>query len=55
MVGYESMGLYQFKEFLDFDNVADYLMDKGIYHFDLYQSDDRYRLSKFIWGVNYLR
>lgn len=51
MVRYESMALYQFKEFLDFDDVADYLMDKGIYHFDLYQSDDRYRLSKFIWGL----
>lgn len=45
------MGLYQFTEFLAVSDVAEYLTDKGVYKFDLYESTDRYRLNEFIWGL----
>lgn len=36
------MGLYNFRDFLTFEDVADYLKDKGVYDFDLsYESDYR--------------
>lgn len=42
------MGLYQLKEFLTLDDVADYLRDKGVYDFDLSNSYDQNRLTDFI-------
>ena len=42
------MGLYQLKEFLTLDDVADYLRDKGVYDFDLSQSIDRYRIHDLL-------
>ena len=42
------MGLYQLKEFLTLDDVADYLRDKGVYDFDLSQSRDRYRIHDLL-------
>lgn len=45
------MGLYQLSDFLSIDDVADYLTEKQIHHFDLYESNDRYRLNEFILGL----
>lgn len=45
------MELYQLSDFLSIDDVADYLTEKQIHHFDLYESNDRYRLNEFIWGL----
>lgn len=42
------MGLYDLKEFLTFEDVADYLKNKGIYDFDLSQSNNRKRLYDFL-------
>lgn len=42
------MGLYQLKEFLDFDDVAEYLTDKGVYEFDVSQEYDYRKLKNFI-------
>lgn len=42
------MGLYQFKEFLDFDDIAEYLTDKGVYEFDVSQKYDYRKLKNFI-------
>lgn len=53
MVRYEIMGLYQLKDFLTFDDVADYLRDKGVYDFDLSSSYDQNRLKD--WLVNMAR
>lgn len=47
------MGLYQLKDFLTFDDVADYLRDKGVYDFDLSSSYDQNRLKD--WLVNMAR
>lgn len=48
MVRYEIMGLYQLKDFLTFDDVADYLTDKGVYDFDLTHEYDYRKLKSFI-------
>lgn len=45
------MGLYKYKDFLTFDDVADYLRDKGIYDFDLYEYQDGCKLSDLIWNL----
>lgn len=45
------MGLYKYKDFLTFDDVADYLRDKGIYDFNLYEYQDRCKLSDLIWNL----
>lgn len=42
------MGLYDLKEFLTFEDVADYLKDKGIYDFDLSNESDKKRLKNFL-------
>lgn len=42
------MGLYDLKEFLTFEDVADYLKDKGIYDFDLSFESDYIKLKEFI-------
>lgn len=42
------MGLYQLKEFLTLDDVADYLRDKGVYDFDLSQSIDAHRINNLL-------
>ena len=42
------MGLYQLKEFLTLDDVADYLRDKGVYDFDLSQSIDSCRMHDLL-------
>lgn len=44
------MGLYQLKEFLTLDDVADYLRDKGVYDFDLSVSRDCERLKEWLLG-----
>lgn len=42
------MGLYQFKEFLTLDDVADYLRDKGVYDFDLSSDYGQHRLKDWL-------
>lgn len=42
------MGLYQLKEFLTLDDVADYLRDKGICDFDLTNGYDKSKLNDFV-------
>ena len=42
------MGLYQFKEFLSLDDVAEYLKDKGVYDFDLSCSSDQNKLKDWL-------
>lgn len=42
------MKLYQFKEFLTLDDVADYLRDKGVYDFDLSSSYDQNKLTDLL-------
>ena len=49
----QMMGLYQLKEFLTLDDVADYLRDKGVYDFDLYSDYDRSRLESWLVPVQY--
>lgn len=46
------MGLYQLKEFLTLDDVADYLRDKGVYDFDLHSDYDRNRLESWLLGLH---
>lgn len=42
------MAIYDLKEFLTFDDVADYLRDKGVYDFVLSNNSDRNRLNDFL-------
>lgn len=42
------MGLYQFKEFLTLDDVADYLRDKGVYDFDLSNTYSHHKLKDWL-------
>ena len=42
------MGLYQLKEFLTLDDVADYLADKGICDFDVQNKREKKRFKDFI-------
>lgn len=42
------MKFYQHKDFLTFDDVAEYLMDKGMFDFDISNSSDRYKLNCFL-------
>ncbi|SPX84698.1 hypothetical protein [Moraxella ovis] len=42
------MGLYDFKEFLDIEDVAEYLKDKGVYNFSLLYEQDFIKLKKFL-------
>lgn len=45
------MGLYDLTDFLNFDDVADYLTDKGVYSFDLSDSQSRNRLYSLLYEL----
>lgn len=42
------MGLYDFKEFLNFEDLAEYLTDKGVYNFDITHDINRQKLKDWI-------
>lgn len=42
------MKFYQHKDFLTFEDVAEYLTDKGMLGFDISESSDRYKLNNFL-------
>lgn len=46
------MGLYQLKEFLTFEEVAEYLTDKQVYNFVLSYEPDREKLKSLIISFN---
>lgn len=45
------MGLYDLKEFLTFEDVADYLRDKGVYDFDVSGYQGRSRLYSLLYEL----